>query len=74
MRDQVGVSAANAAPGWLTPRRPAAILLVGYAKPFLATHIGSNLMTYGVPIGIGVIVSAFSFSAATNLSKIGRWT
>lgn len=35
------------------------ILLVGYAKPFLATHIGTNLMTYGVPIGIGVIVSAF---------------
>jgi len=35
------------------------ILLVGYAKGFLATPIGSNLMTYGVPIGIGVIVGAF---------------
>ena len=35
------------------------ILLVGYAKPFLATPIGANLMTFGVPIGIGVIVGAF---------------
>lgn len=35
------------------------ILLVGYAKGFLATPIGSSLMTYGVPIGIGVIVGAF---------------
>lgn len=35
------------------------ILLVGYAKGFLATPIGSNLMTFGVPIGIGVIVGAF---------------
>ncbi|MBV5262825.1 DUF485 domain-containing protein [Pinisolibacter aquiterrae] len=35
------------------------ILLVGYAKSFLATPIGTNLMTYGVPIGVGVIVSAF---------------
>ncbi len=35
------------------------ILLVGYAKGFLATPIGGNLMTYGVPIGIGVILAAF---------------
>ena len=35
------------------------ILLVGYAKPFLATPIGGNLMTFGVPIGIGVIIAAF---------------
>jgi uncharacterized membrane protein (DUF485 family) len=35
------------------------ILLVGYAKGFLATPIGSALMTFGVPIGIGVIVGAF---------------
>ena len=35
------------------------ILLVGYAKGFLATPIGTGLMTFGVPIGIGVIVGAF---------------
>jgi uncharacterized membrane protein (DUF485 family) len=35
------------------------ILLVGYAKGFLATPIGAGLMTYGVPIGIGVIIGAF---------------
>ena len=35
------------------------ILLVGFAKPFLATPIGGNLMTFGVPIGIGVILAAF---------------
>ena len=35
------------------------ILLVAFAKGFLATPIGGNLMTFGVPVGIGVIVSAF---------------
>lgn len=35
------------------------ILLVAFAKGFLAIPIGGMLMTYGVPIGVGVIVSAF---------------
>jgi uncharacterized membrane protein (DUF485 family) len=35
------------------------ILLVAFAKGFLATPIGSGLMTWGVPIGLGTIVSAF---------------
>lgn len=35
------------------------ILLVGYAKPFLATPLGAGLMTVGVPLGIGVIIAAF---------------
>lgn len=35
------------------------ILLVGYAKPFLATPLGAGLMTVGVPLGVGVIIAAF---------------
>ena len=35
------------------------ILLVAYAKPFLATPLGAGLMTWGVPIGVGVIIAAF---------------
>jgi len=32
------------------------ILLVAFDKPFLATRIGSGVMTIGLPIGLGVIV------------------
>ncbi|NJO53705.1 MAG: DUF485 domain-containing protein [Bacteroidales bacterium] len=35
------------------------ILLVAFAKGFLAMRIGSSVTTIGIPIGIGVIVSAF---------------
>lgn len=35
------------------------ILLVAFAKGFLATPIGAGLMTWGVPLGVGVIVGAF---------------
>ena len=35
------------------------ILLVAFAKGFLATPLGAGLMTWGVPIGVGVIVAAF---------------
>ncbi len=35
------------------------ILLVGYAPKLLATPIGSGLMTWGVPIGVGTIIAAF---------------
>ena len=36
------------------------ILLVAYAKPFLSTPIGPGaVMTIGIPIGVGVIVSSF---------------
>jgi uncharacterized membrane protein (DUF485 family) len=35
------------------------ILLVAFAKGFLAMHIGSSVTTIGIPIGLGVIVSAF---------------
>jgi uncharacterized membrane protein (DUF485 family) len=34
------------------------ILLIAFNKPFLATLIGRNL-TIGLPIGIGVLVSAW---------------
>ena len=32
------------------------ILLVAFDKPFLATRMGSGVMTIGMPIGLGVIV------------------
>ncbi len=35
------------------------VLLVAFAKPFLATPIGSGVTTIGIPLGILVIVSAF---------------
>jgi uncharacterized membrane protein (DUF485 family) len=34
------------------------ILLIAFNKPFLATSIGQN-MTLGLPIGIGVLLSAW---------------
>ncbi|HEX2395588.1 MAG TPA: DUF485 domain-containing protein [Bacteroidales bacterium] len=34
------------------------ILLIAFNKPFLATRIGHN-MTLGLPVGIGVLVSAW---------------
>ena len=35
------------------------ILLVAFAKGFLATPIGDGVITIGILIGLGVIVSAF---------------
>jgi uncharacterized membrane protein (DUF485 family) len=35
------------------------ILLVAFGKGFLATPIGSGVMTWGIPIGVMVILSAF---------------
>ena len=35
------------------------VLLVAFAKPFLATQIGGGVVTIGIPLGIFVIVSAF---------------
>ena len=32
------------------------MLLVAYDKEFLATKIGSGIITYGMPLGIGVLV------------------
>ena len=35
------------------------ILLVAFAKPLLATKIGSGVTSTGIVLGLGVIVSAF---------------
>src|ERR671912_2198193 len=35
------------------------ILLVAFAKPLLATKIGSGVTSLGIILGLGVIVSAF---------------
>ena len=35
------------------------ILLIAYAPKFLGIHMGSSVMTIGLPIGLLVIISAF---------------
>lgn len=35
------------------------VLLVAFAKPFLATPIGGGVTTIGIPLGLFVIISAF---------------
>jgi uncharacterized membrane protein (DUF485 family) len=35
------------------------VLLVAFAKPFLATPIGNGVTTIGIPLGVFVIVAAF---------------
>lgn len=35
------------------------ILLVAFAKPLLAVPLGSGVTTYGIPVGLAVIASAF---------------
>ncbi len=39
------------------------ILLVAFDKAFLATRFGSGVMTYGIPIGFGVIVFTILITA-----------
>jgi uncharacterized membrane protein (DUF485 family) len=39
------------------------ILLVAFGKGFLATRIGSGVMTVGIPLALGVIVMAFVLTA-----------
>lgn len=39
------------------------ILLVAFNKPFLATRLGEGVMTYGMPIGLGVIVFTVAITA-----------
>ncbi len=35
------------------------ILILAFAKDILAVPIGDSIITWGIPVGIGVIVSAF---------------
>ena len=39
------------------------ILLVAFDKPFLATRLGSGVMTIGMPIGLAVIVFTIVITA-----------
>ena len=39
------------------------ILLVAFGKGFLATRIGSGVMTVGIPLALGVILMAFVLTA-----------
>jgi uncharacterized membrane protein (DUF485 family) len=38
------------------------ILLVAFGKQFLAQRIGDGVTTIGIPIGLGIIVSAFALT------------
>ena len=39
------------------------ILLVAFNKPFLSQRLGAGVMTYGIPIGFGVIVFTIIITA-----------
>lgn len=39
------------------------ILLIAFQKDFLSTRIGDGVMTWGVPIGFGVIVFTIAITA-----------
>ena len=39
------------------------ILLVAFGKPFLSQRIGGGVMTWGIPIGFGVIVFTIVITA-----------
>jgi uncharacterized membrane protein (DUF485 family) len=39
------------------------ILLVAFAKPFLATRLGDGVTTIGMPIGLGVILFTIGITA-----------
>ena len=39
------------------------ILLVAFAKPFLATRLGEGVTTIGMPIGLGVILFTVAITA-----------
>ena len=44
-------------------RNPKFQELVAFGKGFLATRIGSGVMTVGIPLALGVIVMAFVLTA-----------
>jgi uncharacterized membrane protein (DUF485 family) len=39
------------------------VLLVAFNKPFLSQRIGNGVMTFGIPIGLGVIVFTILITA-----------
>jgi uncharacterized membrane protein (DUF485 family) len=38
------------------------ILLIAFSPQTLGTPIGSNVMTLGIPVGVGIILSAFALT------------
>jgi uncharacterized membrane protein (DUF485 family) len=49
------------------------ILLVAYDKEFLAKSLNGGTMTVGIPIGVGVIVSAFLLTGIYVLRANSRY-
>lgn len=49
------------------------ILLVAFDKAFLATPLGTGVTTIGIPIGLGVIVSAFVLTGIYVLKANARY-
>ena len=49
------------------------ILLVAYGKGFLATRLGAGVTTIGIPLALGVIISAFVLTAIYVQRANGRF-
>jgi uncharacterized membrane protein (DUF485 family) len=49
------------------------ILLVAFAKPLLATKIGSGVTSVGIVLGLGVIISAFGLTGIYVQRANGRF-
>ena len=49
------------------------ILLVAYGKGFLGARIGTGVMTVGIPLALGVIISAFVLTAIYVQRANGRF-
>ena len=56
------------------------MLLVGYNKPFLASSFSGGITTWGIPLGLGIIVLSFilcgvySYIANNKLDPLNQET
>lgn len=49
------------------------ILLVAFAKPLMAMKIGSGVTSFGIVLGLGVIISAFALTGIYVQRANGRF-
>jgi len=49
------------------------ILLVAFAKPLLATKVGGGVTSFGIVLGLGVIISAFVLTGIYVQRANGRF-
>lgn len=46
------------------------MLLVGYNKEFLLSSLSGGVTTWGIPLGLGIIVLSFIYAASIPISRI----